>query len=73
VFQEGVTIQDLAQVAGVSTQTVYRALNNFPDRSSEIRLRIQLLVTPMFSQRRKHPLKILEVKIQGRIQVRLFL
>ncbi len=39
-----ITIRDVAQAAGVSTQTVSRVINNRPDVSSETRARVQQVI-----------------------------
>lgn len=42
-----ITIKDVAQKAGVSTQTVSRVINNRPDVSPETRLRVQQVISEL--------------------------
>jgi DNA-binding LacI/PurR family transcriptional regulator len=47
VSNQKVTIKDVAQAAGVSTQTVSRVINNRPDVSAETRARVQEVIAEM--------------------------
>jgi LacI family transcriptional regulator len=47
VSNHKITIKDVAQVAGVSTQTVSRVLNNRPDVSPETRSRVQKVISDL--------------------------
>jgi len=42
-----ITIKDVARIAGVSTQTVSRVLNNRPDVSEDTRVRIQQVISDL--------------------------
>lgn len=45
--KEKITIKDVARVAGVSTQTVSRVLNDRPDVSADTRTRVQQVITTL--------------------------
>ena len=45
--KEKITIKDVARVAGVSTQTVSRVLNNRSDVSADTRMRVQEVITSL--------------------------
>ena len=45
--KEKITIKDVARVAGVSTQTVSRVLNNRSDVSADTRMRVQEIITSL--------------------------
>jgi DNA-binding LacI/PurR family transcriptional regulator len=47
VTNKKITIKDVAQAAGVSTQTVSRVLNNRPDVSVKTRARVQQVITDL--------------------------
>jgi DNA-binding LacI/PurR family transcriptional regulator len=47
MVKDKITIKDVARVAGVSTQTVSRVLNNRLDVSRETRIRVQQVITSM--------------------------
>src|SRR5574342_269164 len=47
VSKDKITIKDVARVAGVSTQTISRVLNNRSDVSKETRSRVQEVIANM--------------------------
>jgi len=45
-----VTIKDVAQAAGVSTQTVSRVINSRPDVSPDTRLRVKQVISELLEK-----------------------